>query len=441
MGNRVATVALTFASALASACAGGGRDGDPQTLAATIDQAAIDRGAYSGELLFDTGLVLFTHAFTCAEGAGLAPDCRHDRMHGPESAACLDCHNTPVRDGGGTLATNVFRGGSTFADSIQRNTPHLFGAGYVDMLAFEINRALADTRDGAVAHARSSGADVTVELRAKGLAFGSLTAHASGAFDVAPVGIDRDLIVKPWMAKGFVPSIRAQNLGAFPGHLGIEPTELAGVGVDGDGDGVVDELSAGRLSAVVAYEALLAAPTFVAASTAAERGGALFGQVGCAGCHTPLLRLDVPRYFLAAAAGGGAGVGLSLDLADPTDGPRLPRTSDAGPVLVPLFSDLRRHDMGPALADPIDSNGVAASVFLTTRLWGVGSTAPYLHDGRAPTLDDAIRAHGGEAQAARDAYAALDDAARAAVIDFLSSLVLERRHGLAALPAGVEPTY
>jgi CxxC motif-containing protein (DUF1111 family) len=102
---------------------------------------------------------------------------------------------------------------------------------------------------------------------------------------------------------------------------------------------------------------------------------------------------------------------------------------------------MKRHDLGPALADPIDSNGVSASVFLTTRLWGLGSTAPYLHDGRATTIDDAVQWHGGEAQAAHDAYVALDDASRGVLLDFLSSLVLQRAAGTANLPPGVEEPY
>jgi len=32
----------------------------------------------------------------------------------------------------------------------------------------------------------------------------------------------------------------------------------------------------------------------------------------------------------------------------------------------------------------------------TPPLWGVARSAPYLHDGRAPTLEEAIRLHGGQ---------------------------------------------
>jgi CxxC motif-containing protein (DUF1111 family) len=61
-------------------------------------------------------------------------------------------------------------------------------------------------------------------------------------------------------------------------------------------------------------------------------------------------------------------------------------------------------------------------VFLTRPLWGLADTAPYLHDGRAPTVHDAIVLHDGEAAAARDAFLALDESERADVRVFLTSL-------------------
>jgi CxxC motif-containing protein (DUF1111 family) len=61
-------------------------------------------------------------------------------------------------------------------------------------------------------------------------------------------------------------------------------------------------------------------------------------------------------------------------------------------------------------------------VFVTARLWGVADTAPYLHDGRATTLTEAILWHGGEAQAVRDAFEGLDAAGRESLLAFLRSL-------------------
>jgi CxxC motif-containing protein (DUF1111 family) len=45
-----------------------------------------------------------------------------------------------------------------------------------------------------------------------------------------------------------------------------------------------------------------------------------------------------------------------------------------------------------------------------------------LHDGRARNAEEAILWHGGEAQEARDAYAALSPDERAALLAFVNSL-------------------
>ncbi len=60
--------------------------------------------------------------------------------------------------------------------------------------------------------------------------------------------------------------------------------------------------------------------------------------------------------------------------------------------------------------------------FTTARLWGVRDSAPYLHDGRALTIIDAILALGGEAQYARDNFENLDETKKKAVLSFLYSL-------------------
>ena len=73
-----------------------------------------------------------------------------------------------------------------------------------------------------------------------------------------------------------------------------------------------------------------------------------------------------------------------------------------------------------SLADP---EGVEdASLWLTARLWDVADTAPWLHDGRATTLSEAILLHGGEGQASRDAFAALQDTEKEQILAFLRTL-------------------
>ena len=87
-----------------------------------------------------------------------------------------------------------------------------------------------------------------------------------------------------------------------------------------------------------------------------------------------------------------------------------------------MFSDLKRHAMGPRLAETFEHGEIANDEFITARLWGIADTAPYLHDGRATTLYDAIELHGGEAQAVRDAFVALGEKSRENLLTFLDKL-------------------
>ena len=122
------------------------------------------------------------------------------------------------------------------------------------------------------------------------------------------------------------------------------------------------------------------------------RGRGLFRRIGCNGCHVSAMKT------------GDSSVRA------------LHRQK------VRLFSDLLLHDMGPALSDGIEQGQATGSEFRTAPLWGAGRRHPFLHDGRAATLLDAVMTHGGEAQAVRDAFAALTAEDRASVLAFLSSL-------------------
>ncbi len=105
-----------------------------------------------------------------------------------------------------------------------------------------------------------------------------------------------------------------------------------------------------------------------------------------------------------------------------------------------IFSDLLLHDMGSLLADRVAaptpssaavSNGYygtsaadryATLAWRTPPLWGVADSAPYLHDGRAETLDAAIRLHGGQAAPVAAAYADMAEPSRRNLLAFLGTL-------------------
>lgn len=85
--------------------------------------------------------------------------------------------------------------------------------------------------------------------------------------------------------------------------------------------------------------------------------------------------------------------------------------------------DLKRHDVGPNFYER-NFDGTTRTEFLTTPLWGVGSTGSYGHDRRSINLMELILRHGGEAQSARDAFAAMSPEQQERVIAFLNSLVI-----------------
>jgi len=113
------------------------------------------------------------------------------------------------------------------------------------------------------------------------------------------------------------------------------------------------------------------------------------------------------------------------------------------------YTDMLLHDMGPGLADNLSEGVATGAEWRTAPLWGVGLTAcvtggvegargwdafgldghetcapehGYLHDGRARTIDEAIRWHGGESEASKNAYNALNQSDKNALLRFVESL-------------------
>ncbi|EAR08800.1 predicted thiol oxidoreductase [Reinekea sp. MED297] len=150
------------------------------------------------------------------------------------------------------------------------------------------------------------------------------------------------------------------------------------------------------------------------------RGQQIFNDTGCSGCHVESFQTS-PFHPLA-------------ELRDQTIRP---------------YTDLLLHDMGPGLADNLGEGTASGSEWRTAPLWGVGLSAcvtggvegprgwdafgldgyetcvpehGYLHDGRARTLDEAIRWHGGEGEASKNNYEALNAADKNALIQFIESL-------------------
>ena len=87
--------------------------------------------------------------------------------------------------------------------------------------------------------------------------------------------------------------------------------------------------------------------------------------------------------------------------------------------------------MGPDLAEknpeiiPETGEQIPGNMWLTRPLWGLADTPPYLHDGRAQTVEEAILWHGGEAQNSKRLYQQLTTQEQAKLRVFLLSLSRE----------------
>ena len=254
--------------------------------------------------------------------------------------------------------------------------------------------------------------------------FGTLV-FDSGAAGVRLLEASRasieDLVVRPFGRKGDNSSVRVFDRGALGFHHGMQAVEVVGEGVDDDGDGVADEILVGELSALHVFGVNLERPVQRGKRrSVVKQGFQNFLGAGCADCHVPALQTESRLLHLAfpeVEEDPSANVFLTIDLVAGSAGFR---PNGAGGVEVELFSDLKRHDMGPELAettgDPLDP------FFITPRLWGVADTAPYLHDGRALTLRDAISMHGGEGAQAAATFDAMAPSEQQKLIALLLSL-------------------
>jgi len=159
------------------------------------------------------------------------------------------------------------------------------------------------------------------------------------------------------------------------------------------------ELPASVVNDVVFYLQTLAPPRRGEETPEILQGKQIFMAIGCASCHVPVLQTgDHPIAALRKKP-------------------------------VELYSDLLLHDMGPELADGVHEGTATGTEWRTAPLWGLrlvreflGGSAAYLHDGRTSDLREAIRAHGGEAQNARNMFLQLSQAEQQLLIRFLETL-------------------
>ncbi len=412
-------------------------------------QHELESGRFSTEDWFTMGGQLFTMNFSESMGFGGADLPSMSRFHrgergGPDARRCASCHWRGGPAGAGDAADNAFfRGdGNLESTALVRNPPSLLGAGWKQLVAEEMTAELAALREEYVEFARSEGAAFRAPLRTHGVSFGALIVSESGEIDTSEVeGIDDDLVVRPFGWKGAFIDLRDVVEDALNVHHGLQSTYLArtapkarvgdGGPRDPDADGVEDEINEGQVSLLTMFIAMQDVPVDQPPLEPDQvllyaRGRQSFADLGCAECHVPQLPIERSRYILPSRDDDGREP-LEVDLLQDGAQPRLQPDPITARRTLALYSDLKRHHMGDALAEPRADAGVDADVFLTPPLWGIARSRPYLHDARAPTLEDAILLHGGEAQASRDAFDDLSEDERAPLRVFLTSLTRGQR--------------
>jgi hypothetical protein len=447
------------------------------------------------------GRTLFEAVFTTQEGAGrplskgtgapvsdpssplLFPRA-FNRISAMDANSCGSCHSIPFLGGGGHFTANAFLVAQRFDfltfdqdDTIllrgsrdergvpvklqsfnSRGSVGMFGSGFVEMLARQITFDLRAIRD-ATAPGESRA------LTSKDISYGRIARRGDGTWDTSGVeGIPAtslvttgptdppSLVIRPFHQSGTVISLREFTNQAFNHHLGIQTEERFGLDADPDGDGFENELTRADVTAASIFQATLPVPGRVIPNDrtierAVLTGEQRFEELGCASCHRPALPLDnrgwtfsEPNPFNAPGnLRPGEAPPLDVDLtSDALPSPRL-KPKD-GVVMVPVFTDLKLHDIttgpGDPNIDPLDMNQPVGSPgffagnskFITKKLWGLANEPPFFHHGMFATIREAILAHAGEANASARAFRNLPSYDQGAVVEFLKTLQI--------LPAG-----
>ena len=327
------------------------------------------------------GKRVFNHFFSANEGLG--PLFNGD--------SCRGCHLAPVMGGAGGLDVDVVRFAKreengdivqldsgpavsrlavhgTARDELNpeaniietRQTPSLLGLGLVDRLPEAALLANADPED----------------------------ANGDGISGRALMINGR---IGRFGHKASIPSFADFCADAFINEMGVTVNGLlADFAVELDTDSVSDpELADQDFVDLVFFSTHLAPParSFPDNPSLRERinkGEDNFNDAGCASCHVSALN------------------------------------GDEGPVAA--FSDFLLHDVANPDRLNVPEADAEPGEFRTAPLWGIRQTAPYLHDGSAETLRDAILLHFGEASPAKDAFTSLSFDEQSKLIEFLLSL-------------------
>jgi hypothetical protein len=414
--------------------------------AGTSAQAII---AGNPELAFRLGQSLFQRNWGRADGLYLLGQ---NRAVGATASSCAMCHNLPFGSPGA--------GGTVFdPPGVGRNAPHLFGVGKLEAMAslvsHDINRQYDKNGNGILERDEFPRSEIVVQIAAgTALRLGSLKqdeASLNPALKIeyldrngrqiwtgqggAPVSLGSSEVAAIRLALiPFGASISDHQFaaiddftrGVFLSAFGMRVTSMDRNAKSASGRGCAAlGVTSGEIDLITYFLRHYPTPVAPARTRDAASGLRLFEQLKCAGCHVPDWSMPTsPKVGLPALgparAIAGPGAVHSAAMLD---------TAHLSGNLMEVrgvFTDLLHHDVGPRFYDAFEEEGKAYVIkkFKTPPLWGAGSSAPYGHDGRSPTLDHVIRRHGGEAAASVRAYVGAAPAVRQQLLAYLASLRL-----------------
>ncbi len=413
------------------------------------------------------GRQLFQRKFTLAQGLGprvgngSGDIAKIPTIGAGLSDSCSGCHGRPRGAAG--------FGGTVYTHPDSRDAPHLFGIGLVEQICDEMTSELRKRADTLSDRAKKMGFALTQQLSAKGIDFGTISADRFGTLDYSGVrGVDRDLRVKPFFADGQFFSIRQVILDAFQNEMGMHPVDpdllaasrgsvvkspsgmvlnggldrlsppiAQSVNDDPDNDNVTNEIDTALIDHMEFYFLNYFRPATHRRTYLVKYGERVFKNIGCASCHVPDLPLyadrrvaDVnTRYQWDESKFNGFNnlfAEVEPRFYEVDDSRSLPSAKypESGFFMVRgIYSDFKKHDLGKRMHER-NFDGTITTHFTTEPLWGVGSTAPYGHDGRSVTLRDIILRHGGEAADSRTHFRRLTPWSEQMLYAFLQSLVL-----------------
>jgi len=365
-------IALLAAFAAASAAA---PDAPDQTPRNQYPGTAVPGLAPAEAQRFDAGAAVFSRLFRVEDGLG-------PRMN---ANSCATCHHNPLPGGNEFAPARFVAHSNACVDAIDaRSCPML------------------ETAPGGTTRRRELPPDVTLRKPQSLYGLGMLEAvsdqdllalAAAQRRDPDGVrgrpGVTRDGHVGRFGWKARFADIDSFVAAAFRVEMGLTSSRYPGTAGDGNAAREVDDAT---LHAAADFVRMLAAPPLTPRGDVTP-GRALFAQLRCDACHVQALK---------------------------TSGSTLATLADRRFL---AYTDLLVHDMGKALSDEIVEGEAGGSSFRTPPLWGLNASGPpYLHDGRAKSVTEAILLHGGEAEAARRRFTQLAPDDAASLLLFLSSI-------------------